>query len=125
MASTDTNSPPAEVDAEKCCGWAEDTAPCGEVKCPGILKLKLGLHIGLSFGVVITGSILMIVGGKRLQDGSWQSFDKGYAMSLNPSVDVPSCLQGRDSMAKKLCDTCCIFSFTRTWETNIEKSSTH
>ena len=35
----------------------------------------------------------MIVGGKVLKDGSWKSSDKAYAMSLNPTVNVPRCLE--------------------------------
>ena len=35
----------------------------------------------------------MVVGGKVLQDGSWKNSDKAYAISLNPSVEVPRCLQ--------------------------------
>ena len=35
-----------------------------------------------------TGNILMIVGGN-----SGKSEDKAYALSLNPSVKIPSCLE--------------------------------
>ena len=56
-------SPPGNCD-----GAPEETAGCSDRKCPG--------------------NILLIVGGQSAE----KTEDKAFALSLHPTVDVPSCL---------------------------------